>query len=469
MAGFLVPFATGALIERQRVADAYDEKSGEIIDTVSKKLTTQFDENQKSLANESANYDAVLTAFGMPTAEIAQRSGMLVDVNTAQVVDHVRDNLEKAHPGFIKWIQDKDINTLKETHPDFFENAFSTSYERAKAKLKSNREFTAKNMNGGAISSLSKLFLDKDKEEEEPTGVEKAQKFLFGEPVTTQKGVAFESALMEEVGEPVRIESGEGRADLAVFSMVKEFYKSSGKEFKSEAELWLHSLTEIMKWNARAGENFFALSDERQNEVGSEILPVYGNLQLYNKVYDKFFSSPYKQQMVADQLAKMPAWTYVNQAIVLAVKMGHTKDDKKALPDEVLNMVGKQWREGLTDYDSLVNLSEAFASQFKSLINTALDVAKDVEGGDPARVAEIVGNLLTKLKFSDELIVGDINEEDQSGIRGDFVTSDGTEWYVYRAPDGLHYAIAKNTELRLLKPPIRLSLEEVEKHLTKIQ
>ena len=47
MAGFLVPFATGALIERQRIADAYDEKSGEIIDTVSKKLTTQFDSNQK--------------------------------------------------------------------------------------------------------------------------------------------------------------------------------------------------------------------------------------------------------------------------------------------------------------------------------------------------------------------------------------------------------------------------------------
>ena len=467
MAGFLVPFATGALIERQRVADAYDEKSGEIIDTVSKKLTTQFDENQKTLALEAANYDAVESVFGMAIAEIAQRSGMLVDVNTAQAADHVRDTLEKAHPGFMKWIQGKNIEDLKKTHPDFFENAFSASYDRAKTKLKSNREFTAKNMNGGAISSISKLFLGK--EEEEPTGVEKAQKFLFGEPVTTQKGVAFESALMEEVGEPVRIESGEGRADLAVFSMVKEFYKSSGKEFKSQEELWLHSLTEIMKYNSRSGENFFALSDERQNEVGSEILPVYGNLQLYNQVYNKFFSSPYKQQMVADQLAKMPAWTYVNQAIVLAVKMGHTKDDKKALPDEVLNMVGKQWREGLTDYDSLVNLSEAFALQFKSLINTALDVAKDVEGGNPARVAENVGNLLTKLKFSDDLIVGDINEEDQSGIRGDFVTSDGTEWYVYRAPDGTHYAIAKNIELRLLKPPIRLSSAEVEKHLTKLQ
>jgi hypothetical protein len=149
--------------------------------------------------------------------------------------------------------------------------------------------------------------------------------------------------------------------------------------------------------------------------------------------------------------------------------MGHTKNDKKALPNEVLNMVGKQWREGLTDYDSLVNLSEAFASQFKSLINTALDVAKDVEGGDPAKVAERVGNLLTKLKFSDDLIVGDINEEDQSGIRGTFITPNGVEMYIYRAPDGLHYAIHKDGQARLIKPPIRLSLEKVEELLTKSQ
>jgi hypothetical protein len=469
MAGFLVPFATGALVERQRIADAYDEKSGEIIDTVSKKLTKQFDDNQKTLALEAANYDAVESVLGMPIAEIAQRSGMLVDVNTAQAVDHVRDTLEKAHPGFIKWVQDKDINTLRETHPDFFENAFSASYDRAKTKLKSNREFTAKNMNGGAINNISKLFLGE--EDKEPTGVEKAQKFLFGEPVTTQKGVAFESALMEEVGEPVRIESGEGRADLAVFSMVKEFYKYSGKEFKSEADLFLHGLTTIMKWNARSGENFFALSDERQNEVGSEILPVYGNLQFYEKVYDKFFSDNYKKQMVSDQLAKMPAWTKVNEAIVLAVQMGyHTKEKQgETLPDEVLNTVGDQWKEYLSDYNSLIQLNTEFENRFKILINTALDVAKDVEGGDPEKVAENVGNLLTKLKFSDDLIVGDINEKDQSGIHGDFITPNGIQMYIYRAPDGFYYAIPKDKQIRLLKPPLKLSSEQVEKILAKSQ
>jgi len=275
---------------------------------------------------------------------------------------------------------------------------------------------------------------------------------------------------MEEVGEPVRIES-EGRADLAVFSMVKEFYKYSGKEFDSEADLFLHGFTQIMKWNARDGRNFFALSNDEKNDVGSEILPVYGNLQFYNKIWEKFLSNDYKKRMVADQLDKMPAWTKVNEAIVLAAQMGyHTKEMKgKTLPDEVLNTVGDQWKEYLSDYESLINLNTEFENRFKILINTALDVAKDVEPGDPAKVAERVGALLTKLKFSDNLIVGEISEEDQSGIRGDFITPNEIEMYLYRAPNGMHYAIPKNKQIRLLRPPLLLLPGEVEKILTKIQ
>jgi hypothetical protein len=149
--------------------------------------------------------------------------------------------------------------------------------------------------------------------------------------------------------------------------------------------------------------------------------------------------------------------------------MGHTKGDKKALPTEVLSTVGSQWNQNLTDYDSLVALSTQFENQFKSLITTALDVATDYEGGDPDKVAERVGSLLEKLKFSDELIVGEINEKDQSGIIEDFVTPNGIKMYIYRAPNGLYYAIPKNNEIRLLKPPVLLSSEEVEKILSKQQ
>ena len=45
------------------------------------------------------------------------------------------------------------------------------------------------------------------------------------------------------------------------------------------------------------------------------------------------------------------AWTKVNEAIVLAVQMGYHAKDKQgvAFPDEVLNTVGDQYSEYLTD------------------------------------------------------------------------------------------------------------------------
>jgi len=120
MAGFLVPFATGALIERQRIADAYDEKSGEIIDTVSKKLTTQFDSNQKFIENEKANYDAVEAMYGTAVAELAAKTGLLEGVETAKVTGHVLDTFEKSHPGFINWLKGKDI----QDYPEVFQSLF---------------------------------------------------------------------------------------------------------------------------------------------------------------------------------------------------------------------------------------------------------------------------------------------------------------------------------------------------------
>ena len=55
------------------------------------------------------------------------------------------------------------------------------------------------------------------------------------------------------------------------------------------------------------------------------------------------------------------------------------------------------------------------------------------------------------------------------GIVGDFVTPNDITMYIYRAPNGLYYAIPKDKELRLMKPPLVLSSAEVEKILTKPQ
>ena len=51
----------------------------------------------------------------------------------------------------------------------------------------------------------------------------------------------------------------------------------------------------------------------------------------------------------------------------------------------------------------------------------------------------------------------------------DFITPNGIQMYIYRAPDGFYYAIPKNKQIRLLKPPLRLSSEQVEKILAKSQ
>ncbi len=64
LSGFLVPALTGAFIERQRIADSYDEKAGEIIDAVAPKYNEQLDINQKEIALHKANYDAVASVLG---------------------------------------------------------------------------------------------------------------------------------------------------------------------------------------------------------------------------------------------------------------------------------------------------------------------------------------------------------------------------------------------------------------------
>ena len=49
LSGFLVPFASGALIKRQEIADEYDETAGEIIDAASEKYNLKFDQNQSQI------------------------------------------------------------------------------------------------------------------------------------------------------------------------------------------------------------------------------------------------------------------------------------------------------------------------------------------------------------------------------------------------------------------------------------
>ena len=248
LSGFLVPALTGAFIERQRIADSYDEKAGEIIDAVAPKYNEQLDINQKEIALHKTNYDAVASVLGIPVAEAASKGGFLTNVDTAKVVNHVQVSLKN----FIEWVGDKDIETIQKEYPDAYQSLFSDNYAHAKSSLKEKRDFAATNFNKGAIKNVSDLYLGK--KDEEPTKVESTQKFLFGDRITDETGSAYEQAVAQKLGDPITIKS-----DNAAFSLMREYYSeigAQGKTFENMADMLFHGYQQIMKWNARTGDNF---------------------------------------------------------------------------------------------------------------------------------------------------------------------------------------------------------------------
>ena len=79
LSGFLVPFASGALIKRQEIADEYDDTAGEIIDAASAKYNEKLSLNNKSIELQNANYAAVENALGTTVAEAAAKNQQLTD------------------------------------------------------------------------------------------------------------------------------------------------------------------------------------------------------------------------------------------------------------------------------------------------------------------------------------------------------------------------------------------------------
>ena len=458
LSGFLVPFATGALIERQRIADSYDEKAGEIIDAVAPKYNDQLDINQKEIALHKANYDAVARVLGIPVAEAASKGGFLVNVDTAEVVNHVQTSLKD----FIEWVGDKDIETIQKEYPDAYQSLFSDNYAQAKSSLKEKRDFAATNFNKGAIKNVSDLYLGK--KDEEPTKVESAQKFLFGDRVTDETGSAYEQAVAQELGDPITIKS-----DNAAFSLMREFYSEKGKDYANRDDMLFDGYLQIMKWNARTGGSFFGLPPERQNEIGNMILPTIGSPQLYKDIENKWLNDSIMQKLTTDLYTSSPVWMKVQEALVLAHNLGHRKGDNKTLPSKVINKVG-EYKQIVTDYDSLLKISNSLDARFKLVIEKAMGFSKDIAPGDPDKQAEIVGKLYTDLGFNDNLVVGDINPDNNSGILGTFITlkndknPEGVKMYIYRGTNGKYWGIPVDPEFRM-QPPVPLLEEQVNKIL----
>ena len=465
MAGFLVPFLSGGLIKAQQIRDEYDDNAGTIIDTVAPKYNKDLDINQKSIALHKANYDAVASALGIPAAEIASNTGYLKDVRTAEVVNHVQTSLKDV----LQWIGDKDIETLKTEYPDAFQSLFSERYQDAISNLSERRDWAAKNFNKAATKSVADTFLGK--KDEQPSAIGKVKKLFFGEPITEGTGAAYEQAVAEKLGTPVRIES-----DDATFSLMKEFYADQGKTFKTQAEMNFYAWSKIMKWNARTGENFFALSDQRKNEVGNEILPTVGNLQLYSVVENEYLSDPAMEKLTADLYTNNPVWMAVQNALVLASQKGYASGDQRSaqLPEDIIkNLKNTPVGDLITDYNSLLNISNAFDTRFKLVLDQAKDLPKDITGGDPQKVAERVGLFYTKIGFSDDLKVNEINPDNNSGIIGTFITAQtaqnpkGVKMYIYRGVNGQYWAIPQDPDRRLSSNPLPLLEAQVNELINK--
>ena len=99
-----------------------------------------------------------------------------------------------------------------------------------------------------------------------------------------------------------------------------------------------------------------------------------------------------------------------------------------------------------------------------------MEFSKDIAPGDPDKQAEIVGKLYTDLGFNDNLVVGDINTDNNSGILGTFITPStavnpkGIKMYIYRGTNGKYWGIPVDPEFRM-RPPLPLLEEQVNKIL----
>ena len=159
LSGFLVPFATGALIRRQEIADQYDENAGKIIDAASEHYKDKFNINSELIELQNQNYAAVEQALGTGIAEVAAKQGLLESVKPHLVVNHVEESLGK---GLMKTITDitKNLSTADLKSKLQYQSLFSEDYTQATKSLEGQRDFAANNFNKGASLSACSTFIN---------------------------------------------------------------------------------------------------------------------------------------------------------------------------------------------------------------------------------------------------------------------------------------------------------------------
>jgi len=199
---FFVPFLSGALTKRQEISDEYDNTAGDIIDAASANYKSKLKKNELGIKLQDSNFAAVETAFGTTVAEAAAKYGLLEGVETAKVVNYVNQSMPKGLVTKLQKLNFKpDGKTLEGSDKVLFDSIFKEDISVASSKVDAQKDWASKNLNKGAISNVSKMFLGEQKKPE--SFVEKTQNVLFGEKPDK---AAFEAAAEKNLGETITVQ-----------------------------------------------------------------------------------------------------------------------------------------------------------------------------------------------------------------------------------------------------------------------
>jgi len=238
-------------------------------------------------------------------------------------------------------------------------------------------------------------------------------------------------------------------------------------------------LHQILTWEAMDGRSFYNLSEEKQNEVGSQILPGMDTQTFYHLIYEKWLSDPWIKNLIVETYKQSAIWTLVNTKLAQVAFMINQKNKEfysaeinknEPLPPDIIKSFRNTAYENLIkNYADLQNVYLRLTASFKAHIQIARQAGKMAPEGDPQKVAENINKLLTNEKFNwdDKLKVGDFRD-DGSGIVGTFTTKPTDEFptgnimYIYKSPTKIYWGLFQDKELRNSNMPLMLTKEQVE-------
>tara|TARA_R110001583_G_scaffold98918_3_gene244064 strand:- start:195 stop:1367 length:1173 start_codon:yes stop_codon:yes gene_type:complete len=174
MAGFLVPFATGALGKVMDIREEQDQISGAMIDAASGHYLTNLNDEKLKLKNVDKVYKNIEDAYGTNVAEAMAHWGYLDS-----------GDLKEAY-SWIEKIGPTNINKLKTANIQDLQPVFENNFASTNKTIESKENVLAKNLNRGDLKNLSDLYFGKSIKKGK---LDSTRQFLFGGPTLGEEDV----------------------------------------------------------------------------------------------------------------------------------------------------------------------------------------------------------------------------------------------------------------------------------------